>query len=233
MTDAGHKGHRKRLALRFEKDRHAPLAGLADYEIVELLLTFVFPQGDTKPLAKELLGRYKTVYALLHADKNDLLQIKGVGERTCRLFSLVREVAAHGLGERLQRQPLHHRKDVEDYLKFRFGGRGDEYVAVIYLDNGNNVIATEIESVGTVNQCVVYARNILEKAFRHKAAKLILAHNHPGGSASPSESDWNITRRLFDACRLLDMELLDHLIVARDTTISLREHSRWPAPPCN
>ena len=231
MPIAQHEGHRARLKLRFEKNEQEPLAGYADYEIIELLLTFVNSRGDTKPLAKELLRRYKTVYGLLHAEPNELMKVPGVGRRTCELLALVREVAAHSLREKLERQPLHHRKDVEEYLRFHFGGRGDEYVGVIYLDNGNNVITTEIECVGTVNQCVVYPRDIMQSAFRCKAAKLILAHNHPGGSASPSESDWSITQRLFEICRLLDIELLDHLIVARDTTVSLRELPRWPSPP--
>jgi DNA repair protein RadC len=226
MTDVGHQGHRARLKLRFDKNEQEPLAGYADYEIVELLLTFVNARGDTKPLAKELLKRYKTVYGLLHADPNDLMKVPGVGKRTCQLLALVREVAAQSLREK--RQPLHHRKDVEEYLRFHFGGRGDEYVAVIYLDNGNNVITTEIECVGTVNQCVVYPRDIMQNAFRCKAAKLIVAHNHPGGSPSPSESDWTITQRLFEICRLLDIELLDHVVVARDTAVSLRELPRWP-----
>jgi|WetSurMetagenome_2_1015567.scaffolds.fasta_scaffold00792_15 DNA repair protein RadC len=228
MPSSSHEGHRTRLRSRFAKNEAEPLSGFADYEIVELLLTFVDRRGDTKPLAKELLKRFKTVYGILNAAPADLLKVPGVGNRTCELFALVRETAAHSLREKLARQPLRHRSDVEEYLRFNFGGRGDEYVAVIYLDNGNNVIAAEIEGAGTVNQCVVYPRDILQAAFRCKAAKLILAHNHPGGAASPSESDWNITLRMFELCRLLDIELLDHVIVARDKAVSLRDLPRWP-----
>jgi DNA repair protein RadC len=228
VENAGHVGHRARLLSRFEKQG---LASFADYEIVELLLTFVIPRKDTKPIAKELLRKYKTVYGLLNAAPTELAKVSGMGRRAGMLFFLVRDVCAYCLREKYERRPLLHRKDVEEYLRFAFGARGEEYVAAVYLDNGNNVISTEIVCEGTVNQCAVYPRNIVEQAVRFKASRIILAHNHPGGGATASEADWNITLRLAEICRLLEIDLLDHVIVARDTTVSMREQARWPTRP--
>ncbi len=226
MTGAGHEGHRGRLLARFEQ---SGISSLADYEIIELILTFVIPRRDTKPIAKELVRKFKTLSGLFHADKSELEQITGIGRRASLLFSLMRDVIAYCLQEKYESRPQVSRStDVEEYLRFNFGARGDEYVAALYLDSGNNVIATDIVGEGTVNQCAVYPRTIVEKAVRCKAASLILAHNHPGGGVSPSEADWNITLRIAEICRLLEIQLLDHVIVARDKTVSMRDMPRWP-----
>jgi DNA repair protein RadC len=133
------------------------------------------------------------------------------------------------LKEKYREQPLiAHRTDVEEHLKFHFGLMREEYVAALFLDNGNRVLNTEIISEGTVNQCAVYPRTVIELALKRGAASIILAHNHPGGSTTPSEADWDITKRLFDIGKLLEIPLLDHIIIAKETAFSLRELSRWP-----
>lgn len=224
--DASHDGHRQRLLERFEK---AGMSGLADYEIIELILMFVIPRKDLKPIAKELIRHYKTVNALLNADPLSLQQFSGLGKKSVLFLSLFKEVMAYCLAERYEKKSvISHRKDVEEYLRFHFGLRKDEYVAVLYLDNSNRIVATDQISEGTVNQCVVYPRVIIEKALKYGASSMILAHNHPGGAVNASESDWQITERLHKAGAILDVSLLDHIIITRDRVISLKDHTRWP-----
>ncbi len=227
MPDEGYAGHRGRLLSRFEENG---CASLQDYEIVELILTFAIPRKDTKPIAKELLRKYKTLSGLLHADSEDVEKVPGIGRKAGLLLVLFRDVTAYCLAEKYHKKPIvHHRNDVKEYLRFAFGYKPDEYVAVLFLDNGNNVIETEIVHEGTVNQCAVYPRTIIDKALRYKATSLIIAHNHPGGTAEPSPADWEITERLYNICKLLEMPLLDHVIVARDTIVSLSDFPRWKA----
>ena len=123
-----------------------------------------------------------------------------------------------------------HRRDVEEYLRFYFGRRRDEYVAALFLGNRNQVLETEVIAGGTVNQCAVYPRTIMEKALHYGAASIILAHNHPGGGLRPSEADWILTERLFAICALLEIPLLDHLIISQQEVVSLKEFPRWPVP---
>ncbi len=225
-TQAHHQGHRQRLHKRFEK---SGLTGLHDYEIVELILMFVIPQKDTKPTAKKLLTHYKTISAMLNAKPDELEQFSGVGTKTARFLSLFKEVMAYCLLEKYEKQSaISRRKDVEEYLRFHFGMRKDEFVAILFLDNSNRVIATDEMVEGTVNQCVVYPRIIVEKALKYGASSLIMAHNHPGGSVQASESDWQITQRLHTVGKILDITLLDHIIIVRDRVISLRDQARWP-----
>jgi DNA repair protein RadC len=232
MTDQGSAatapstGHRSRLLSRFEE---SGIQALADYEIIELILAHVIPRRDTKAIAKDLLKRYKSVGALLNADRSELADVDGIGRRASLLLQLFRDVTVYCLKEKYEKRPLVlHRKDVEEYLRFTFGFKGNEFVAVLFLDNGNNIIESGVVHEGTVNQCVVYPRTIIDRALRCKAAAIIVAHNHPGGSATPSEADWQITERLADICRQLEIPLLDHVIVSRETTVGLKDLPRWP-----
>jgi DNA repair protein RadC len=220
-------GHRARLRERFAQNG---LAALHDYEVLELLLTYVLPRRDTKPPAKELLRRFRTVNGVLNAGPEALRGIAGLGSQAATFFALLREFTAWCLRERVERRSaITHRSNVEEYLRFAFGGRPDEYVAVLFLDAGNKVISAEVLSEGTVNQCVLYPRTVVEKAVACGAASLILAHNHPAGSLTPSEADWALTARLFEVGKLLDLPLVDHLIVCQDHVQSLRALPRWPA----
>ncbi len=221
------EGHRKRLLKRFETQG---VQGFHDYEIIEILLTYVIHRKDTKPIAKELLKRYRTIGALLNAPQAQLMEVPGVGRRAAQLLSLVREVATYCLKEKYVRQSVITRRgDVEEYLRFHFGMKRDEYVAALYLDSGNHCIATEIIAEGTVNQCAIYPRMVIKRGLALGAAGVILAHNHPGGAAGPSRADWQITERMFKIGKLLDMPLLDHIIISHDTVISLRDFPQWPS----
>jgi DNA repair protein RadC len=219
-------GHRERLRERFLENG---MTALHLHEIVELLLTYVIPRRNTKPLAHELVRRYKSLNALLNAPADDLLKIEGMGERSAAFFSFIREISAYCLKEKYERKPIvSHRRDAEEYLRFHFGLRRDEYVAVLFLGNRNQVIETDIIAEGTVNQCAVYPRVIMERALRSHASSIIIAHNHPGGGLKPSEADWVLTERLFAICALLEIPLLDHLVISQEEVVSLKDLPRWP-----
>lgn len=219
-------GHRSRLLERFQK---SGVEGLHDYEILELLLTYAIPRRDTKPIAKALLSRYKRIGAVLNASPTELTETEGIGERTAHLFSLLRETMALALKEKFEhREVISHRQDVEEYLRFHYGSRSYEYIAILYLDNGHHVLSMELAAEGTSNQCSIYPRHIIERALHHKASSIIMAHNHPGGTMQASEADWKLTQNLHQVGKLLDIPLLDHIIISKDRVISLRETPRWP-----
>jgi DNA repair protein RadC len=225
-AEADGVGHRARLLARFDSNG---LSALHPHEIVELLLTFAIPRKDTKPLAKDLLRRFGSLTGVLHASAQQLQEVSGMGTRTASLLSLVREVSATCLREKFDRKRLvHHRTDVDEYLRFHLGPRQTEYVAALFLDNTHCVLGVEILAEGTANQCAVYPRSVVEKALTYKASSFVLAHNHPGGSKEPSAADWQLTKRLCEIGALLDMPMIDHVIIARDGVVSLRERPLWP-----
>lgn len=220
-------GHRQRLTERFAGNG---IDALHFHEIVELILTYAISRKDTKEIARELVGRFKTLSGLLNAGPDELMKTAGLGLRSATLFLLMREVMARCLREKYeQKSIISHRRDAEEYLRFHYGHRRDEYVAALFLGNRNQVLETGIIAEGTVNQCIVYPRIVMERALRVGAASIILAHNHPGGGIKPSEADWLITERLFTVCKLLDIPLHDHLIISQQEVVSLKELARWPA----
>jgi DNA repair protein RadC len=224
-------GHRARLLKRFEENG---ISALADYEVMELLLTCVLPRGDVKPIAKNLLKKFSTVSGVLNAPSDEVQTLAGIGPRSAQVVAFIKQLISYCLKEKYQNRPMiAHRKDVEEYLRFHFGPQRDEYVAALFLDAGSSVIATDIIAEGTVNQCAVYPRSIIEKALRNGAVSFILAHNHPGGGKTASEADWAITQRLFQIGKLLEIPLLDHIIITSEAAYSLREQSRWPEGGAN
>ena len=110
--------------------------------------------------------------------------------------------------------------DTHHFLKARLSNLEHESFCCIYLDNRHRVIQFEHLFRGTVDGTSVYPREVVKEALKHNAAAIILAHNHPSGVAEPSQADERITKRLKAALELVDIRVLDHVIVGKDTITS-------------
>jgi DNA repair protein RadC len=216
-----HLGHRERLKDRFER---AGIAGLQDYEVLELLLFYALPRKDVKPLAKDLMRRFGSLKGVLDAGHESLEGVPGIGRHAALLFRLVRDLGSLYLQKRAEeKEQISSTKELIDYCLSSMGGLKDEHFAVIYLNARNKIIKVETIQEGIVNQAVVYPRKVLEKALKHKASAIILVHNHPSGHVRPSDADIRLTRVLQDAARVMDIVLHDHLIVGENRFFSFRE----------
>jgi DNA repair protein RadC len=216
-----HLGHRDRLKDRFER---AGIAGLQDYEVLELLLFYALPRKDVKPLAKVLLKRFGSLKGVLDAGNEALEGVPGIGRQAVLFFRLVRDLGSLYLQQRAEeKEQISSTKELIDYCLSSMGGLKDEHFAVIYLNARNKIIRVETIQEGIVNQAVVYPRKVLEKALTHKASAIILVHNHPSGHVRPSDADIRLTRVLQDAARVMDIVLHDHLIVGENRFFSFRE----------
>jgi DNA repair protein RadC len=216
-----HLGHRERLKNRFDR---TGLAGLQDYEVLELLLFYALPRKDVKPLAKDLMNRFGSLKGVLDAGDEALEGVPGIGHQAVLFFRLVRDLGSLYLQQRAQeKEQISSTKELIDYCLSSMGGLKDEHFAVIYLNARNKIIRVETIQEGIVNQAVVYPRKVLEKALTHKASAIILVHNHPSGHVRPSDADIRLTRVLQDAARVMDIALHDHLIVGENRFFSFRE----------
>jgi DNA repair protein RadC len=112
---------------------------------------------------------------------------------------------------------------VRDYLRIALGGREQEVFVVLLLDAQHRVIACEELFRGTLTQTSVYPREVVKCSLKHNAAAVIFAHNHPSGVAEPSHADEILTRSLKSALALVDIQVLDHFIVAGPRTMSFAE----------
>ena len=120
---------------------------------------------------------------------------------------------------------LNSSKAVADYLQKSIGAKKKEYFVMMSVDSRNNLIKISDISVGSLNASIVHPREVFKEAIQSSAAQIIIAHNHPSGNPEASPEDVALTRRLVEAAKIIDIELLDHIIVTRDKYTSLKEQS--------
>jgi DNA repair protein RadC len=213
-------GHRERLRARF---REAGPDAVSDYELLELVLFRAIPQRDVKPLAKELIGRFGSFAETLAAPRPRLKEIKGVGDAIVDELKIV-----HAAAERLARGELRKRpvlsswSGVLDYCRAAQAFAEKEQFRILFLDKRNQLIADEVQQVGTVDHTPVYPREIVKRALELSATALILVHNHPSGDPTPSRTDVQMTRSVIDIAGPLGISVHDHIIVGREGHASLK-----------
>jgi DNA repair protein RadC len=213
-------GHRERLRDKFLEQ--GPDA-LADYEIVELLLTLARPRIDCKPIAKTLLKQFGSLPALMAANPDSLRAVDGVGDGTIVALKLVQAVAQRMLKREVLDKPvLDSWNRVLDYCHSVMAHQLEEQLRLFFLDGRNALVADEMQSKGTVNHTPLYVREVVKRALELGASALIMAHNHPTGDPSPSRDDIALTREVRLALRAVGVSLHDHIIIGRKGHVSLR-----------
>jgi len=223
---ARYEGHRRRLKERYAA---AGLDAFHDYEALEFLLTFAIPRKDVKPLAKDLLDRFRGLKGVFDAEREELAAVPGLGPHAASLIVLIKDLGARYLKARARdKQQISCTRELLDYCMTFLGGLKDEHFCIIYLDAQNNIIDVETVQEGIVNQAVVYPRKVLENALRRKASAVILAHNHPSGHVKPSEADIRLTRTIQETARALDILVHDHIIIGENRFFSFREEGMMP-----
>lgn len=214
-------GHRKRLREKLVKNSR----GLADYELLELLLAQVFARKDTKPLAKAVLERFGSLKNAMMASPEQLAEIDGIGQAVGAQWTLIQELFAR-IGETATRsgETLSDPVEVAKAAMARIGSKGTEEFWAAFLDSRNRVISWEQVSKGTVNATPVFPREIMATALRLEAVSVILTHNHPGGDPTPSQEDIMLTERIRESAHGLDIRILDHLVVTDTDYYSFNDH---------
>ena len=211
--------HRQRLRARF-LDGGAD--ALPDYELMELLLFGAIPRQDVKPLAKELLRHFGSFAEALGAPRERLLEVKGVGEVVVAQLKLIEAAALRLSKTRLLNRPaLSSWNALLDYCAAAMARSPHEEFRVLFLDRKNNLVADEVQSVGTVDHAPVYPREIVKRALELDASALILVHNHPSGDPAPSRADIDMTQEIVRAAGALRLTVHDHLVSGRGGTASL------------
>ena len=215
-------GHHRRLRERFIK---SGLNGFHDYEVLELILTFVLARRDTKPIAKDLLGKFKTLAGVFNGEKEELQEIEGVGERTAVYLKLFNDTLGFIYEEQAIKDKTQFTKTAQlfEYFKATIGNKKNEVLRALYLDSRNRIIHAANLSEGTVMEAAAFPRKIVECALRYHAVSVIIAHNHPGGVAEPSDNDDKITERIKNALQTVGISLQDHLVIAGNEYFSYRK----------
>ena len=170
-------GHRERLREKFLEQ--GPDA-LADYEIIELLLTLARPRIDCKPIAKALLKQFGNLPTLMAANPDTMKSVEGVGDGTVVALKLVQAIAQRMLKREVLDKPvLDSWNRVLDYCHSVMAHEREEQLRLFFLDGRNALVADEMQSKGTVNHTPLYVREVVKRALELGASALIMAHNLP------------------------------------------------------
>ena len=218
-------GHRERLRQRFL------LSGgkdMADYELLELVLTISLPRKDVKPLAKTLINKFGSFANVVNADKDELCKISGVKENTTTILKIINVAAQRTTWQNLQSLdgPIILNLDaLIDYCRSAMCYSGVEEFRLIYLDSKLHVVGQEIMQRGTINSVAIHPREVIKATMNNHAASIIMVHNHPSGSVKPSKSDVTMTERIDEACDSIGIKLLDHLVISKNDYYSFAQHN--------
>lgn len=195
---------------------------LTDAELLELLLRFT--GADAATLSERLLAQFPSIAALMEADAACLLTVEGVDEETALLLRLVPELHRRYFLSRSQAETrLLTSADFGRYLLPYFYGVRDEVVYLLLMDAAGKVLNCRRIGQGSVNSANVPVRRLVQEALTANATGAVLAHNHPSGLALPSREDVALTMRLRETLDALDILLIDHIVVADDDYVSMRE----------
>lgn len=197
---------------------------LTNAELLAIILGTGTRGLNALQLAQHVLLRFGGLRPLLHARSQDLRSVVGLGDaRICQL-SAIQVLARRSLEEDLKREcSLKHPLQIKAYCAALLAHASIERCIALFLDNQHRLIQAEEISHGTLTETTIYPRELVKAALKHHAAAIILAHNHPSGVAKPSAADISLTQQLKRSLATVDVELLDHLVVAGHQVISLAE----------
>jgi DNA repair protein RadC len=213
-------GHRERLRERF---RDAGTDAVSDYELLELLLFRALPRRDVKPLAKALLETFGSFAEVITAPQARLAEIKGLGDSAVTELKIVEAAASRLVRGQVRRRPvLSSWSAVLDYCRTAQAFADREQFRVLFLDKRNQLIADELQQVGTVDHTPVYPREVVKRALELSASAIILVHNHPSGDPTPSRADIQMTQQIISTAQPLGISVHDHIIVGKDGHASLK-----------
>ena len=201
-------------------------AALSDTELLAILLRTGTSSVSVLHLAEEVLAKYrdKGLVAIMNMSPQEIATVHGVG-----LAKAATIVAAVELGRRLSTRAAQKTEKIEGpedaarYMMPMLRYEQKEHFLVMLLDVRNRVIATSTISVGGLTSSIAHPREVFREAIRHSAAALILVHNHPSGDPSPSREDIQLTRQMMKAGEVMGIPVLDHIILANDDFLSIKE----------
>jgi DNA repair protein RadC len=210
---------RERLALYGPKS-------LSTYELIAIILRVGSGKLSAIDLAKRIIQDTMDISELRNRTINELTSIKGIGKTKA-----ITLLAAIELGERVltpnrETTQISSPHDVYELLKYDLKDLKQEVLIVLYLDVKTNLIAKKQIFKGSLNQSLIHPREVFKYAVKYSAFSILAVHNHPSGDPEPSIQDLEVTNRFIKIGELLQIELIDHVIIANDKYLSIKEYKQ-------
>jgi len=206
-----HEGHRQRLKNRFLEDG---LDNFQPHNILEMLLFYSIPRKDTNDIAHELIEKFGSLSGVFDADIEELVKVDYITENSATLIKMIPAMSRAYLMDKSRHiKQLSNVEIIKEYLLGLFHGEKNEIVYVLFLNNSFDLISHYKLHEGSVNSTSVDVRKIMEYVVKTNAAMIIVAHNHPNGTAFPSMEDIETTGRLMTLLNPFNVTVLEHFVV--------------------
>lgn len=216
-----HKNHRSRVKQKFLQNG---LDSFAPHEVLELALFYTIPLADTNKLAHRLIKKYGNLSGVCDANFDSLLEVDGISHHTATFLKLLPSLfSEYSKSKTLGRIPLNCYEDAKNFVKTLFDGASSEQFYIICIDSSNAVKNVRKIASGDSTKVEVPIRKVTDYIFKNNCNRVILAHNHPLGKASPSDEDFVLTHKLFNSCVLNEIDILDHIICSREDVYCFAE----------
>ena len=198
---------------------------LSDAELLAIFLRSGSQQHSAVELSRLLLQHFGSLNAVFDATLTDVSKFHGIGNTKYSQLMAVKELGRRYLQNHINQGADLSRSDlIKDYLRYELLGEQQEVFAVLCLDAQLRKINFKKLFYGSLNYCSVSINQLLRHAIHHHATAIVIAHNHPHGTAQPSFEDKQLTQDIQRACELLEIKLIDHIIIAPEQNFSFAEH---------
>jgi DNA repair protein RadC len=203
---------------------------MTDAELLAILITTGNKKETAMDLARKLLARFNNdIQKLFKADWKEFTAVSGIGQAKAITIAAALELGRRKSSATPNSKPkIHSSGDAYNLLKSSLSDLTEEYFFSIFLNNANEAIAVEPISFGGMTSVMVDPRVVLRKALELKAIGIILAHNHPSNLLKPSKADIDLTQKLQDGAKLLELKILDHLIISDHHYYSMADEGVLP-----
>lgn len=209
-----HDGHRDRL---LNLVINAGIDNVSNIQAVEFILTYIFPRGDTNPLAHRLLDKFGTVAGILSADVVELCTVPGIGDRAAKRISMLPEIFALYTKSALsKKEDLSNLSRIYDYCEDLLRLRNVEEVYIVGLNASLQVAGYRKLATGSVKSAGILPNDVVQFTCSVKPVAVVMVHNHPGGKALPSEKDYMAAVNMKRMFLTLGIKLVDSLVVGEN-----------------
>jgi len=199
-------------------------AALSDAELLAIILGSGRKGENAIDLSNRLLSSFRE--SLPDCSLGELRGTQGIGfAKACQVVSLF-EFCRRRRFPREKRRMIRSSRDVFEHASSLLEGAKKEHFMVMHLDTRNCVVKEEVVSIGTLNSSLIHPREVFKSAIKESANAIILVHNHPSGDPEPSPEDREITEQLMEAGEMLKIDVVDHVIIGRDSYYSFLDHRK-------
>lgn len=225
--DSLHDGHRERVREEFRK---IGLGHFPDHKILELVLYYSVPRGDTNEIGHRLINRFGSISGIFDASYELLCEVKGVGPKSATLIKLISAIIKAYMDDYASlNNTITTPQSAKEYMRYKFLTEQKECVYMACTGNNGKITYCMRIADGSPETVNISPAEVVKTALRANAVRVIIAHNHPNGICNPSSSDLRATSILYSELHRVEIELMDHIIVAPDGVYSMKENGMFPA----